>query len=409
MLKGGEVDIINLELIKSISRSSPTSIVLLVIDGLGGLPNPQTGKTELETANTPNLDKLATRGICGLIDPVSPGITPGSAPGHLALFGYDPISFNIGRGVLEAIGIDFDLQQGDVAARGNFCTVNGTGLVTDRRAGRISTEKCAELCQLLDGLVIDEVRLFVCPVKEHRFIVVFRGEGLASEVSDSDPQQIGVAPKVVTALRPEAARMAGITNQFIAQARATLAGHYPANMVLLRGFSQRPQFPTMGEIYKLKPAAIASYPMYRGLAKLVGMEILKTGTSIEDEFATLKQNYANYDFFFLHIKGTDSAGEDGDFDRKVRVIEEVDNTLPSLTSLEPDVIVVTGDHSTPALLKGHSWHPVPILLHSKWCRPDRASEFSESACVSGGLGRFPATQIMPLAMANALKLTKFGA
>ncbi|MBA7658274.1 2,3-bisphosphoglycerate-independent phosphoglycerate mutase [subsurface metagenome] len=398
-----------MELIKPISRSSPTRIVLLVIDGLGGLPNPQTGRTELETANTPNLDKLATRGICGLIDPVSPGITPGSAPGHLALFGYDPVTFNIGRGALEAIGVDFDLQQGDVAARGNFCTVDETGLVTDRRAGRISTEKCAELCQLLDGLVIDEVKLFVCPVKEHRFIVVFRGEGLAAELSDSDPQQIGVAPKVITALRPEAGRMADISNQFIAQAKATLAGHYPSNMLLLRGFSKRPQFPTMGEIYKLKPAAIASYPMYRGLAKLVGMEVLETGTTIEDEFATLKQNYTNYDFFFLHIKGTDSAGEDGDFDRKARIIQEVDKVLPSLTSLEPDVIVVTGDHSTPALLKGHSWHPVPILLYSKWCRPDRVTEFSESACVFGGLGRFPATQIMPLAMANALKLNKFGA
>ncbi len=398
-----------MELIKPISRSSPTRIVLLVIDGLGGLPNPQTGRTELETANTPNLDKLATKGICGLIDPVSPGITPGSAPGHLALFGYDPVTFNIGRGALEAIGVDFDLQQGDVAARGNFCTVDETGLVTDRRAGRISTEKCAELCQLLDGVLIDEVKLFVCPVKEHRFIVVFRGEGLAAELSDSDPQQIGVAPKVITALRPEAGRMASISNQFIAQAKATLAGHYPANMLLLRGFSKRPQFPTMGEIYKLKPAAIASYPMYRGLAKLVGMEVLETGTTIEDEFATLKQNYTNYDFFFLHIKGTDSAGEDGDFDRKVRVIEEVDNALPNLTGLEADVIVVTGDHSTPALLKGHSWHPVPILLYSKWCRPDRVGEFSESACVCGGLGRFPATQIMPLAMANALKLNKFGA
>ena len=398
-----------MELIKPISRSSPTRIVLLVIDGLGGLPHPQTGRTELETANTPNLDKLATKGICGLIDPVSPGITPGSAPGHLALFGYDPVTFNIGRGALEAIGVDFDLQQGDVAARGNFCTVDETGLVTDRRAGRISTEKCAELCQLLDGVLIDEVKLFVCPVKEHRFIVVFRGEGLAAELSDSDPQQIGVAPKVITALRPEAGRMASISNQFIAQAKAILAGHYPSNMLLLRGFSKRPQFPTMGEIYKLKPAAIASYPMYRGLAKLVGMEVLETGTTIEDEFATLKQNYTNYDFFFLHIKGTDSAGEDGDFDRKVRVIEEVDNALPSLTGLEADVIVVTGDHSTPALLKGHSWHPVPILLYSKWCRPDKVTEFSESACLLGGLGRFPATQIMLLAMANALKLNKFGA
>jgi len=399
----------NLELIKPISRSSPTRIVLLVIDGLGGLPDPQTGKTELETANTPNLDQLATRGICGLIDPVGPGITPGSAPGHLALFGYDPVSFNIGRGVLEALGVDFDLQQGDVAARGNFCTVDETGLVTDRRAGRISTEKCAELCQLLDGLIIDEVKLFVCPVKEHRLIVVFRGEGLDFEVSDSDPQQIGVAPKVVTALRPEAGRLASITNQFITQAKATLAGHHPANMVLLRGFSKRPQFPTMGEVYKLKPAAIASYPMYRGLAKLVGMQVLETGATIEDEFNTLKQNYTNYDFFFLHIKGTDSAGEDGDFTRKVQIIEQLDKAIDDLTAIEPDVIVVTGDHSTPALLKGHSWHPVPILLYSKWCRPDKASEFSESACLLGGLGRFPATQIMLLAMANALKLDKFGA
>ncbi len=399
----------NLELVKTIAKPSPTKIVLLVIDGLGGLPNPQTGKTELETANTPNLDQLATKAICGLIDPVSPGITPGSAPGHLALFGYNPLSFNIGRGVLEAIGIDFDLESGDVAARGNFCTVDEVGLVTDRRAGRISTDKCAELCQLLDGLVIENVKIFVCPVKEHRFIVVFRGEGLDSDISDSDPQQTGVAPRIITALNPQASRTASIASQFIAQAKATLAKHHPANMVLLRGFSQQPQFPTMGEIYKLKPVAITSYPMYRGLAKLVGMEVLETGTSIEDEFVTLKRNYANYDFFFFHIKGTDSAGEDGDFDRKVRIIEQVDSALSKLMSLEPDVLVVTGDHSTPALLRGHSWHPVPILLYSKWCRPDRVSEFSESACASGGLGRFPATQIMLLAMANALKLNKFGA
>ena len=400
---------INLELIKSISTPTPSKIVLVVIDGLGGLPNPETGKTELETANTPNLDRLAAKGICGLIELVSPGIIPGSAPGHLALFGYDPLTFSIGRGVLEAIGIGFNLQPRDVAARGNFCTVDETGLITDRRAGRISTEKCTELCRLLDGLVIDKAKILVRPVREHRFVVVFRGEGLASDVGDSDPQQIGIAPRLITALSPEADRMASIANQFIVQARTTLVEHYPANMVLLRGFSNLPHLPTMGEIYKLKAAAIATYPMYRGLAKLVGMEVLDTGTSIEDEFATLKQNYANYDFFFLHIKETDAAGEDGDFARKVKIIEQADNALSELISIEPDVIVVTGDHSTPALLKGHSWHPVPILLYSKWCRPDRVSEFSESACLSGGLGRFPATQTMPLAMANALKLTKFGA
>ena len=400
---------ISLESIKEIAHPSPTKIVLLVIDGLGGLPNPETGRTELETANTPNLDKLATKGICGLTDPVGPGITPSSAPGHLALFGYDPVTFNIGRGVLEAIGIDFDLQAGDVAARGNFCTVDEKGIVIDRRAGRIANEKCAELCRLLNGQVIEGVEISVCPVREHRFIAVFRGGDLSPEVSDSDPQQTGVPPNRVAALQATARKMANIANQFIAQAKTVLSEHHPANMVLLRGFSRRPQFPAMGEIYKLKPAAIASYPMYRGLAKLVGMEVLEAGTTIEDELATLKQNYANHDFFFLHIKWADSAGEDGDFDRKVRIIEQVDNALSSLINMEPDVIVVTGDHSTPALLKGHSWHPVPVLLYSKWCRPDRASEFSESACVLGGLGRFPATQIMPLAMANALKLTKFGA
>jgi 2,3-bisphosphoglycerate-independent phosphoglycerate mutase len=399
----------DLELIKSISQPSPSKIVLVVIDGLGGLPRPETGKTELETAHTPNLDQLAAKGVCGLIDPVSPGITPGSAPGHLALFGYASLTLTIGRGVLEAIGIDFDLQPEDVAARGNFCTVDEAGLVVDRRAGRISTEKCTELCRLLDGLVLEEAKILVSPVRDHRFVVVFRGEGLVADVSDSDPQRIGAAPKSITALSRKANRLARIANQFVAQAKTTLAGHHPANMVLMRGFSKLPHLPSMGEIYKLKAAAIASYPMYRGLAKLVGMKVLSTGTSVEDEFNTLKQNFADYDFFFVHIKGSDAAGEDGDFDRKVRVIEQVDKALPELISLKPDVIVVTGDHSTPAMLKGHSWHPVPIILYSKWCRPDRVSEFSESACLSGGLGRFPATEVMPLAMANALKLTKFGA
>ncbi len=398
-----------LELINTISRPSPTKIVLLVIDGLGGLPHPQTGKTELETANTPNLNRLAAEAICGLTDPVSPGITPGSAPAHLALFGYNPLCFTIGRGVLEALGIDFDLECEDMAVRGNFGTIDGAGLVTDRRAGRISTEKCAELCQLLDGWTIDNVEIFVSPVKEHRFIAVFRGEGLDPNISDSDPQQLGVAPTSITALTPQAGGTAKIVAQFVAKAQTTLAGHHPANMILLRGFSQLPQFPTMGEVYKLKPAAIASYPMYRGLAKLMGMDVLQTGTSIEDEIATLKQEYANYDYFFLHIKGADAAGEDGDFDRKVRVIEEVDRALPSLMDVKPDVLVITGDHSTPALLKAHSWHPIPVLLHSKWCRPDKVCQFSESACSSGGLGRLPAIQIMLLAMANALKLTKFGA
>ncbi len=399
----------NLDLIKEISKETQSKIVMLVVDGLGGLPNPENSKTELETACTPNLDALASGGVCGLSYPISPGVTPGSAPGHLALFGYDPLAFRIGRGVLEALGVDFKLEDGDIAARGNFCTLDEGGLITDRRAGRISTNESAKLCRLLDGMEISGVKVIVRPVKDHRFITVFRGSGLSAEISESDPQQTGEAPRKVSALKPEANSMADIVNRFLDKAGEILAGHQLADMILLRGFSEQPQFPSMSEIYKLKAAAIASYPMYRGLAKVVGMHLLETGISIEDEFKTLKDNFAKYNFFFIHIKETDAAGEDGDFARKVAAIEHFDRALTAVTELKPDVLVVCGDHSTPAMLKGHSWHPVPLLLNSKYCRFDGAGQFSESACLAGGLGQLKAVDIMPLAMANALKLEKFGA
>ena len=398
-----------LEEIRDISVVSPSKIVMLVIDGLGGLPDVKTGKTELETAKTPHLDRLARDGICGLVDPVSPGITPGSGPGHLALFGYDPLRFLIGRGVLEALGIGFELREGDVAARGNFCTVNDQGVITDRRAGRITTDKCAELCKLLGQIKLKDVEPFVSPVKEHRFSFVLRGNDLHVELSDTDPQKTGVAPYPAKHTKMIAKHTADIVNGFISKAKGILAKHHPANMILLRGFSKLPDIPSMREIYKLTPAAIASYPMYKGLAKLVGMKIFSAGGDIKEELSILADCYGEHDFFYIHVKKADSAGEDGDFLRKVGVIEQVDSALPQLLSLKPEVIVVTGDHSTPALLKGHSWHPVPVLLYSQWCRPDSVKEFSESACIAGGLGRLSATDIMPLAMANALKLIKFGA
>jgi len=344
-----------------------------------------------------------------MIDPIRPGITPGSAPGHLALFGYDPLRFVVGRGMLEALGIDFELKAGDVAARGNFCTIDESGLITDRRAGRLPTQRCSELCRLLDGMNIEGVAILVSPVREHRFVAVFRGEGFLSALSDSDPQREGLSPRDVIAHSSQAEKAASIANEFIAQARATLADRYPANMVLLRGFAHYPDFPKMNEVFSLKPAAIAPYPMYRGLAKVVGMEVLPTGDTVEEQLSTLAEHYDSYDFFFLHVKETDIAGEDGDFERKLMVIEEVDRALPRLIELNPDVIIVTADHSTPAVLKGHSWHPVPFLLCSKLCRPDGVVEFSERECISGALGRFPATDVMPLALANALKLKKFGA
>ena len=399
----------NQKLVKDISRQSSTKIIMLVLDGLGGLPDPQTGKTELETANIQNLDALAAGGICGLADPITPGITPGSGPGHLALFGYDPLESNIGRGVLEAVGIDIELQPGDVAARGNFCTIDEKGIITDRRAGRISNEKCIELCRILDGMSIDGVRIMVYPVREYRFVAIFRGDNLEADVTESDPSQTGVAPLEIVPLNESSARLADIASRFVEKAKTLLAAHYPANMALLRGIAKKPQFPGMQEIYKLNPLAIAVYPMYRGLARLVGMEIATTGTTLEDEFETLRQNFDRYDFFFVHIKWTDTAGEDGDFQRKVKVLEDVDRALPVLTVLGADVLVITGDHSTPALLGGHSWHSVPVLIYSQYCRKDAVQSFSEPAFLAGGLGRIPSTQIITLAMANAQKMTKFGA
>lgn len=395
-------------LIKTLAQSTPSKIVLLVLDGLGGLPDPVTGKTEMETARTPNLDQLASGGVCGLSVPVGAGITPGSAPGHTALFGYDPLRVSIGRGVLEAVGIDFPIEPGDVLSRGNFCTVDDTGNVTDRRAGRITTELNARLCPQLE-MTIEDVRVLTAPVKEHRLVIAFRGPGLSPEVTESDPQHTGVPPVPVAALEPPAGKMARIANEFAARAGQILKGKHPANMVLLRGFSRKPELPSVQEIYKLKPAAIATYPMYRGLARLVGMDILATGQTFEDEIETLRQHYAAYDFFFVHVKTLDAAGEDGDFARKVQALEEIDRVIPGIVALKPDVIVVTGDHSTPAVMGGHSWHPVPTLLHGKFCRPDRVTEFDESACLHGGLGVFPAVDVMPLAMANALKLNKYGA
>ena len=405
----------DLDLIRRLAVPSQTKIVFLVMDGVGGLPLEPGGLTELETASTPNLDALASRSVCGCTMPIGPGITPGSGPGHLALFGYDPLRFIIGRGVLEALGIDFDLGPGDVAGRGNFCTVDNQGKVTDRRAGRISTETCVRLTKLLrENIRLPGVEFFVEPVKEHRFVLVLRAEGLGGDISESDPQQVGAAPLDIRPL-PSASdhaasqRTADLVNDFTAQARRILSGEPTANMVLLRGLDKRPSIPTMSNVYGLRCAAIAVYPMYRGLAKLVGMTALPTGTKLVDEFDTLEQHWNDYDFFYLHFKYTDSRGEDGDFAAKVAMVEEFDRYVPRVMALQPDVVVVTGDHSTPSLLKGHSWHPVPSLVHSHYCRCDGTAKFGERTCARGALGTFPAVDLMPLAMANALRLAKFGA
>ena len=400
----------DLKLIASLQQPADTKVVLLVMDGLGGLPIQTGGPTELEAANTPNLDALAALSMCGLHQPVAPGVTPGSGPAHLALFGYDPLTYQVQRGVLEALGVDFPLQRQDVAARGNFCTMDDEGRLTDRRAGRIPTEVGAKLCDLLGEIELPGVELFVRPVKDYRFLFVLRGPGLSDAVSETDPQMTGVPALEPQALKPEAAKTAELVQLFLEKAQAVLKDHHPANAMVLRGFAQTPDWPTFTEVYGMRAAAIALYPMYRGVAKLVGMEVLDVHGDLEDEFALLEQAWADYDFFFVHIKPTDSSGEDGAFDRKVGVIERVDALLPRLLALDPDVVVVTGDHSTPAALKSHSWHPVPAMLYAKTGRRDSVTRFGETACLSGGLGpHLPGCELLPLALAHAQRMKKFGA
>ncbi len=399
------------KLMQSLAQDAQTKIVLLVMDGVGGMPVEPGGPTELEAARRPNMNRLAAEGCLGQMIPVGYGITPGSGPGHLSLFGYDPLKFNIGRGVLEAFGIGVEVGPCDVAARGNFCTVDSAGRITDRRAGRIATEASSKLVEKLAKIKSPGVELEVKPVKEHRFVIVMRGPGLSACLTETDPQKTGVPPLAVTATQPPAQRTADLFNEWIAQAGKILADDHPANMLTLRGFSGDPRLPQFPEIFKLHPACIAVYPMYRGVAKLVGMQTVAfEGDTPEDEFRAAAKAWNDFDFFFIHVKPTDSRGEDGDFAAKVKVIEKVDAALPTLMACKPDVLLITADHSTPAKLKSHSWHPVPLLLWApETVRPDAETEFAEKMCARGGLGTFPSAEMMPLALAHALRLAKYGA
>ncbi len=399
---------IDVDAIRDSYVSTPSKLVMLVVDGLGGLPHPETRLSELETASVPNLDLLAQRSACGFTVPVLPGVTPGSGPGHLALFGYDPLSYYIGRGAMEALGIDVDLREGDVAARGNFCTVDSAGRLVDRRAGRIASEVSIPLCRELDGIEVDGVDLRVYPVEGYRFVLHVRGEGLSDRIAETDPQATGVPALQAEALAPEAEKAASAVREFVTRAAEVLRNEERANMVLLRGFSSLPRLPSMGGVYRLNPAAIAAYPMYRGLATIAGMKVIPTGRTFAEEVNTLRDHYEDHDFFYIHYKPADAAGEDGDFDAKVRALEELDTQLPRLLELDPDALMVAGDHSTPAIYGGHSWHPVPFLVHSGWTLGEGVHGFSERAFAAGSLGRMPATQAMLLGLAHAGKITKFG-
>ena len=404
-------------LLEELSHPASTKMLLVVLDGLGGLPVPAAGgKTELEAAKTPRLDDLAPQAALGLAHPVLPGITPGSSAGHLALFGYDPLRHVIGRGVLEAAGIDFPLTEEDVAIRANFATVRYASegiIVTDRRAGRPPTEHTQKLCADLQEAVpeVDGIKVFIRPVKEHRFVIVLRGNGLDERVADTDPQGVGVPPLPPRPLAEEAEYTAEIAAKLVEKLSEVLRDTPDTNFVLLRGFSQRPRFTPFPDRFRVRAAAVALYPMYRGLASLVGMKVLPVaGETLAAQIAALQEYWPQYDFFFLHVKGTDSSGEDGNWKRKIQVIEEFDRHLPDILALEPDALVITGDHSTPATYRGHSWHPVPFLLYSRWVRPTRqVTGFDEYACLAGTLGQFPLCYTMNHLLSHAGRLGKFSA
>ncbi|MBK1619274.1 phosphoglycerate mutase [Lamprobacter modestohalophilus] len=391
-------------------------IVYLVMDGLGGLGSEETGRTALDTAETPNLDALAHDSSCGLLEMVGPGITPGSGPGHLALFGYDPLRWRIGRGVLSALGIDFPLQPGDLAARVNFASINSAGEITDRRAGRIPTELNQRLCaKIQDALDLDfDGEVFLKTESQHRAVLVLRsspdGDALYDDLPDTDPQATGRPSIPMRPQSDQAKTAAEVVAQFLEQAHAAIADEQPANALLLRGFQRHQVIPGLQERFGLNGLCIAEYPMYRGLSRLLGMDIAEPPTGMDALFESFEQQIGDeHDFYFLHVKGTDSAGEDGNVTEKVAVIEEVDRRIPWLLEQRPDVLVVTGDHSTPAVMSAHSWHPVPVLLHARNARRDAAQRFDETSCLKGALGLRPGCHLLGLALGHAGRMKKFGA
>ena len=395
--------------LKDLLHHNEKKIVLLVIDGLGGLPVEKGGKTELETARTPNLDAVARESECGLHMPVGFGITPGSAPGHLALFGYQPTDYPVGRGVVAAMGIAFPMRTGDVAARLNFATRDGDGRIIDRRAGRIPTEACSSLCDLLSAVRIPGVEVFVRPVKDYRAVAIFRGEGLSDDVGDTDPQAIGVPAYDPQPTSEKGVKTAQVAKEFIRQSLVLLRDQNPANTILMRGFAELPHIPSMTERFGLRPVALAIYPDYKGVSRLVGMEAIEGLKDLNDQTDALKQCWNQYDFFFVHHKYADSRGEDGDFPAKVAEIEKMDAFVPRITGHRPDVLIVTGDHSTPAVMKSHSYHPIPFLIYGSNTRPDDVTQFGERPCAKGMWGIIPGAMLIQLALAYADKLTKYGA
>jgi len=402
-------------LYSELTLKTNAKLALVVLDGVGDVATrDQSYVTPLEAARTPNLDLLSKNSAQGRMNPVAPGITPGSGPGHLALFGYDPLEYQVGRGVIEALGLGMELRAGDVAARANFCTLDSKGIVIDRRAGRIDTSVCERLCALLSQKVkkIGDTEVIIKAGKGHRFVVLFRGKGMEGPLTDADPHREGQPIPTAKPVNPKsvkAKKTAKLVANFYKTVLPIISRKHPANGFLLRGIAHQPAIPTFQERYGLKAACIAVYPMYKGLAQLVGMTKLEGPQTIGEQFERYLAEYGNYDYFFIHFKYTDMYGEDGNFASKRKAVEEFDAALPILLRKKPDVLAITGDHSTPCVMKGHSWHPEPVMLHSACSGSDKLDRFTETGANSGSLGLFEAKYLIRLMQANAKIFDKFGA
>ena len=379
----------------------------MVVDGLGGMADERQG-TELEDASTPHLDDLAAGGVTGLLEPVGPGITPGSGPGHLALFGYDPVRFVLGRGALSAAGLGVPLHPGDVAARGNLCTLDAEGTVVDRRAGRISDEEGRRVVARLDEEVAGAE---FHHEKGHRVLVVFRGDG-----PRPPDRRHGPAGDRRPAAGPPSPRSGGgghrrrSSSATLEEVRRVLADEPAANGLLLRGFDTQRALPSFRERTGMRAAAVAVYPMYRGIAALLGFDVLGPPADLSEQVRLLEKHREDADLFFVHVKDADAAGEDGDRAAKIAAIERVDDAILDLiAAADPGVVAVTGDHATPSQMAAHSWHPVPVLVHGPRCGRDETDRFGERWCRAGGLGTRPSTDLLPILMANAGHLAKYGA
>ena len=404
-------------------------VLFLIFDGLGDRPIPEFGyKTPLEAAATPNFDALAARSICGLSNALGRGVRPGSDVSHLAIFGYPMERYYTGRGPIEVAGLGIRLQEGDVAFRGNFGTVDGDWNILDRRAGRIRVVD--EFTAAVDGMKIDGVEILVRPGTAHRAGVVFRGKGLSANVTDADPHAEGLP---VSLVRPkddtkEAAFTAGVINKFMrasyeildrmeANEKRRQAGQFPANFLLLRGAGMYPTMPTFEQRYGMRACCIAGGGLYKGIGAFLGMDLIEVegatalpDSSVRNKFIAAKKALEQYDFVFTHVKATDSLAEDGNASGKREFIEKCDLAAQELLDLPENVLlVVTADHSTACELKAHSADPVPIMFCSKHVRVDGVTEFGERAFASGGLGRMVGADIMPTVMNVLGKLHLIGA